>query len=271
MPDDPARIPVIIGVGQVNDRPTDPAAGLDSLGLMQAALKEADRDAGGGWIARLESLALVDQISFRELGDLAAPLAEALGIKPKLCYEMPYASGDSPIRLLNEAAQRIASREIAVAAVVGGEALRTAAQRAAQAAGGSASDHNIMRQGANRAPPSLRQRYSLLVPVDVYPLYENAGRAAYGQTLVEAQAESGAIWSLFSEVAAANPGAWIHKTASAAEIVTPSAGNRPIAFPYNKLMVANSSVNQGAGFIVTSLAAALAAGVDERRLVYVGA
>ncbi|HXQ10219.1 MAG TPA: acetyl-CoA acetyltransferase [Caulobacteraceae bacterium] len=271
MADDPARIPVIIGVGQVNDRPTDPAAGLDPLGLMQAALKEADRDAGDGWIARLDSLALVDQISFRELGDLSAPLAEALGVTPRLCYETPYASGDSPIRLLNEAAQRIASGEVAVAAVVGGEALRTAAQRAAQAAGGSASDHNIMRQGANRAPPSLRQRYSLLVPVDVYPLYENAGRAAYGQTLAEAQAESGKIWSLFSEVAAKNPGAWIRKPVSPEEIVTPSAANRPIAFPYNKLMVANSSVNQGAGFILTSFAEALAAGVDERRLVYVGA
>ncbi len=271
MPDDPARIPVIIGVGQVNDRPTDPAAGLDSLGLMQAALKEADRDAGGGWIASLDSLALVDQISFRQLGDLSAPLAEALGITPRLCYKTPYASGDSPIRLLNEAAQRIAAGEIAVAAVVGGEALRTAAQRAAQAAGGSASDHNIMRQGANRAPPSLRQRYGLLAPVDVYPLYENAGRTAYGQTLAEAQAESGEIWSLFSEVASHNPGAWIRKAVTADEIVRPSADNRPIAFPYNKLMVANSSVNQGAGFILTSLAEAGAAGVDESRLVYVGA
>jgi acetyl-CoA C-acetyltransferase len=35
-------------------------------------------------------------------------------------------------------------------------------------------------------------------------------------------------------------------------------------------MVANSSVNQGAGFIVTSLARARAAGVAEDRLVYVG-
>jgi acetyl-CoA C-acetyltransferase len=268
---DPARTPVIVGVGQVNDRPASPDAGLDPLGLMVAALREADRDAGGGWLARLESLALVDQISFRQLGDLSAPLAEALKITPRLCYKTPYASGDSPIRLLNEAAQRIAAGEIAVAAIVGAEALRTAAQRAAAAAGGTASDHNIMRQGANRAPPSLRQRYGLLAPVDVYPLYENAGRAAYGQSLAEAQAESGEIWSLFSEVADRNPGAWIHKPTTPEEIIRPSADNRPIAFPYNKLMVANSSVNQGAGFIVASLAAARAAGVAEESLIYVGA
>ena len=109
-----------------------------------------------------------------------------------------------------------------------------------------------------------------MAPVDIYPLYENAGRAAYGQTLAEAQAESGQIWSLFSQVAAENPGAWIRKPATPEEIVQPSADNRPIAFPYNKLMVANSSVNQGAGFIVTSLAEARARGVPQDRLVYVG-
>ena len=36
---DPERIPVIIGVGQINDRPDDPDQGLDSLGLMVAALQ----------------------------------------------------------------------------------------------------------------------------------------------------------------------------------------------------------------------------------------
>jgi acetyl-CoA C-acetyltransferase len=271
MTDDPTRIPVIVGVGQVNDRPATPEQGLDSLGLMEAALHEADKDAGGGWLSRLDSLGVVDHLTFRELGDVTGPLAERLGAKPRLCYKTTSPSGDSPILLLNEAVQRIASGEITVAAVTGGEALRTTSQRAAAAAGGSASDHNVMRAAVNRARPSFRQRYGLMAPVDVYPLYENAGRASYGQSLGEAQAESGAIWSLFSEVAAENPGAWIKKPVSAAEIIEPSANNRPIAFPYNKLMVANSSVNQGAGFIVTSLAEARARGVPEDKLVYVGA
>jgi acetyl-CoA C-acetyltransferase len=270
MSQDETRIPVIVGVGQVNDRPPTPDQGLDSLGLMEAALRVADADAGGGWLARLDSLGVVDHLSFRELGDVTAPLVEALGAKPRLCYKTTSPSGDSPILLLNEAAQRIAAGEITIAAVTGGEALRTAAQRAAAAAGGTASDHNIMRTAVNRARPSLRQRYGLMAPVDVYPLYENAGRAAYGQSLAEAQAESGTIWSRFSEIAAENPGAWIRKPVSAEEIIEPSASNRPIAFPYNKLMVANSSVNQGAAFIVTSLAEARARGVPEDKLVFVG-
>src|SRR5271168_4363152 len=98
------RIPVIVGVGQVNDRPADEAAGLDSLGLMVAALRAADRDAGGGWLTALDSLAMVDQISFRELGKLVAPLAAELGANPRICVQSPYPSGDSPILLLNEAA-----------------------------------------------------------------------------------------------------------------------------------------------------------------------
>jgi acetyl-CoA C-acetyltransferase len=270
MADDASRIPVIIGVGQVNDRPKDPADGLDSLGLMEAALRAADADAGGGWLVRLDSLALVDQISFRALGDISGPLAERIGAHPRLCYKTPMASGDSPILLLNEAANRIAAGEIEIAAVVGGEALRTAAQRAAAAAGDNPSAHNASREMSTRRSPSYRQRYGLVAPVDIYPLYENGGRAAYGQSLAEAQAESGEIWSRFSQVAADNPGAWIRKPVTAEAIITPSADNRPIAFPYNKLMVANSSVNQGAGFIVTSLAQARAHGVAENQLIYVG-
>src|SRR5690606_5683004 len=46
--------------------------------------------------------------------------------------------------------------------------------------------------------------------------------------------------------------------------------NRPIAFPYSKLMVANSSVNQGAAFLVASLAEARRRGIAEERLIYVG-
>jgi acetyl-CoA acetyltransferase len=184
MSDDAARTPVIVGVGQLNDRPKDPRQGLDPAGLMEAALREADRDGGTGWIARLDSLAVVDQLSFRELGDVSRPLAARLGAKPKLCYKSSYPGGDTPILMLNEAARRIVEGEIQVAAVAGGEALRTAAQLAALRAGDDPSAHNPLRQATSRAgPPSLRQRYGLIAPVDVYPLYENAGRAAYGQTL----------------------------------------------------------------------------------------
>ncbi|MGE3301556.1 MAG: acetyl-CoA acetyltransferase [Hyphomonadaceae bacterium] len=271
MAEDATRIPVIVGVGQVNDRPKTPEEGLDSAGLMEAALRAADADAGGGWLARLDSLGVVDQISFPGLGDVSKPLAERVGASPRLCYKTKDASGDGPIKLLNEAANRIAAGELTIAAVAGGEALRTAAQRAAAAAkDGDPSKHSAIGEAAARRAPSYRARYGLSLPVTVYPLYESGGRAAYGQTLAQAQQESGEIWSRFSHVAAENPGAWIRKPQSVEDIVRSSPDNRPIAFPYNKLMVANSSVNQGAAFIVTSLAEARARGVAEDKLIYVG-
>src|ERR1700733_1155186 len=264
-------IPVIIGVGQLNDReqPGQPSLGLDSLGLMEAALRAADIDAGGGWLARIESLGVVDQISYPQLGDPSALLATRVAAAPRVCYKSGYASGDSPLKLLNEAANRIGAGEIAVAAVAGGEALRTAAREAQSARAGAPAD-NAVRGVALRRGPSYRHRYGLIAPVDVYPLYENAARAAYGQTLAEGQAESAAIWSRFSEVAEGNSGAWLRRRVSADDIKTVSAANRLIAFPYCKLMVANSSVNQGAGFIVTSLTKERARGISDDRLIFVG-
>ena len=267
---DPERIPVIIGVGQINDRPESPDLGLDPPSLMAAALRLAEQDAGGDVLARLDSLAIVDQISFRELGNLCGTLASAIGASPRINYQSEAPHGDTPIRLLNEAANRIGSGEITLAAVVGAEALRTAAARAAARTQSDGSSHNALRAAASRREPGYLQLHGLSAPVDVYPIYENAGRAAYGQTLAEGQAESGEIWAQFSEVAASNEGAWLRKAMSADEILTPGPKNRPLAFPYTKLTVANSSVNQGAGFIVTNLAEARRRGIAEERLIYVG-
>lgn len=260
---DPTRIPVIIGVGQVNDR----ANALDALGLMVAALDEADRDAGGGWIKRLDSLSVVNQISFPALGDCAAELAAHFGVVPKIVEQTPYPTGESPVQLLNDAANRIGAGEIQIAAILGAEALRTAAERARAATG---EKKDALRDVARGGAKSLMQQHGLVAPTDLYPLYENATRAAWGQTLAEAQAESGQIWAGMSAVAAANDHAWIRTALRPEDITEVSPDNRPIAFPYQKRMVANSSVNQGAGFIVTSLALAEAAGIPAERLVYVG-
>lgn len=269
----PEYVPVIVGVGQVNDRPATPEQGLDSGGLMVAALQAADADAGGGWLADVDSLALVSQMSWPHLNPLTQTVADGIGASPAHLFQTALPNGDSPILLLNQAANRIGSGEAKVCAVTGGEALRTAAHLARARAAAAGSDHkpNVMRDAAHRRTVGYRQSYGLTVPVDVYPLYENAGRAAYGQSLAEGQAESGAIWERFSQVAAANPSAWIREASTADEIVTPTADNRPIAFPYTKLQVANASVNQGAAFLVTSLAEARRRGVPDSKLVYVGA
>ncbi|WP_375690891.1 hypothetical protein [Pseudooceanicola sp. LIPI14-2-Ac024] len=265
---DAARTPVIVGTGQINDRPADPADGLDSLGLMEAALHRADADAGGGWLTALDTLSTVDQISCPELTGIAPALAARLGATPARAETTAMPHGDSPIRLLNQAANRIAGGEATVCAVVGAEALRTAAKRAA-AEGKRPGD--ILRGSPKRKINPYRRAFGLVAPTDMYPLYENACRHAWGQTLAEGQQETGAIWSRLAATAAATDSAWLRNGATAEEITTPSPANRPIAHPYTKLMVANASVNQGAGFLVTSLAEARRRGIPDDRLVFVGA
>lgn len=259
------RIPVIIGVGEINDRPAPDEPGLDSVELMATAIRAADADAGGGWIARCDWLASIPQISFRDY-DVPAMLPEALGIAPAHVSQAPSPDGDSPVRHINDAANAIGSGTASVCILTGGEAVRTSLRRAA-----AAGYTKPLFAGAVATATDLRRRYGLITPADIYPLYENAARAAWGQTLAEGQAESGEIWSRLSEVAAGSEGAWINKAYSAEEITNFNADNRPIAFPYSKLMVANSSVNQAAALIVTSLAAARAAGIAEDRIVYIGA
>lgn len=266
---DAERMPVLVGVGQVNDRPADPLEGLTSVELMAEALRRADADAGGGWLARADRLAAVRQISMPALHPAAPRVADMLGLSGLATGDTASASGDSPIRLLDEAANAIAAGDARIVAVTGGEALRTAAARL-RAQGADAAQQNAMRALTTRREPGYRQRYGLTAPVDVYPLYENACRAAWGQTLAEAQAETGAIWSRFSKVAATIDAAWLRDPLAPEAITTPGPGNRPIAFPYTKLMVANASVNQGAAFLVTSLAEARRAGLPDHRLIHLG-
>ncbi len=257
---DENKIPVIVGVGQINDREER----LNSVELMAAALRNADADGGGGWLGRADALDVVAQLSFPAFKDASAPLAQMLEIAPRHCAQTRYPMGDSPVALLNAAANRIASGEADICLVAGGEALRTAAKHAA---GGK---QDAVRNSAARATRGGRARYGIVAPTDVYPFYENACRAAWGYTLAEAQRESAEIWAGLSQEAAKNPNAWLRNAVSAEHILDVSPANRPIAFPYTKLMVANASVNQGAAFIVTSLAKAKAAGVAETQLVYIG-
>ena len=253
---DPERVPVIAGVGQVNDRDDR----LDPGELMIEALRRAEDDAGARLLADADSLSVVAQIAWPDLGELSSRVADAVGMTGNMRQsKLPH--GDTPIRYLNDAADAIQRGESRIALVTGGEALRTARKRV---------NVDPVRARRRDGHPTYAQEYGLVAPVDVYPLYENACRAAWCQSLAEAQPESGQIWAAMSEVAAANEAAWLRQAVSATEVITPSPANRPIAFPYTKLQIANSSVNQGAGFIVTSLAEARRRGIGEHRLVFVG-
>ncbi|WP_144097939.1 acetyl-CoA acetyltransferase [Croceicoccus sediminis] len=269
---DDRRTPVIIGVGEICDRPDDPFDGLESRQLMHAAIAAAERDSTLSLRDKIDWLGVEDQISFPD-PEIADRLASELPSRPPRVVKTEDASGDGPVRLINDAANLIAEGEISVAVGVGGEALRTANKRAQiEKSKGKAptSKTNLIAELAARSARPLARAYGLLTPIDVYPLYENATRAAWGQTFVEAQAETAAIWSGFSQVASQNPMAWLRTPKSEADILCDDPGNPMLSFPYRKLMVANGSVNMGAAVIVTSLAFARENSVPENRIVYVG-
>jgi acetyl-CoA C-acetyltransferase len=115
----------------------------------------------------------------------------------------------------------------------------------------------------------LAVKLGVAMPVSVYPFYDAATAQHWGQTPREALAESGDLWAKYAGVAASNPAAWIKQRFSAAEIITPSADNRLIAWPYTKLMVANPIVNQGAAILMTSLARARAVGIADERIIHI--
>src|SRR6516225_1131772 len=263
------RIPVIVGIGEIVDRPKEITQGLEPLKLLEEALKRAEADSGAKLLHQIGSLDVVNFLSWR-YRDPEKQLAQRLGIDPAHCYYGPV-GGESPIRYLHEAAKRIARGECEVAAVCGAEAQSTAtkAERAGLSPPWTPFAHDVEepKRGAAFQKP-LAVKLGVFRPITVYPLYESATSAHWGQTPREALAESGALWSTYAGVASENPNSWLKKRFTSDEITTPSPDNRLIAWPYTKLMVANPTVNMGAALLLTSLGKARGAGIAEQRLVY---
>src|SRR3954466_9555729 len=264
------RIPVIVGVGEIIDRPKEITDGLEPLDLLEHALLRAEADAGARLLGEVQSLDVVNFLSWR-YRDPEQLLAQRLGITPAHCYYGPV-GGESPIRYIHEAAKRIARGECSVAAVCGAEAQSTAtkAERAGVTPPWTPFAHDVEepKRGAVFQKP-MAVKLGVFRPITVYPLYESATSAHWGQTPREALAESGQLWSTYSKVASENPNSWMKKALAPEEITTATADNRLIAWPYTKLMVANPTVNMGGAVLLTSLAKARAAGVPENRLIYV--
>ncbi|MCG6203301.1 acetyl-CoA acetyltransferase [Rhodopseudomonas sp. HC1] len=266
----PDRIPVIAGVGEIADHPKDIAQGLEPLALLEAAVRRAGDDSAATLTREIDSLDIVNFLSWR-YHDPEQQLATRLGVTPRHCYYGPV-GGESPIRFIHEAALRIARGESQVAVVCGAEAQSTAT-KAARAKlelpwTPFASDAPEPKRGAAFQKP-LATQLGVARPITVYPLYEAATAAHWGQTPRQALDESGVLWSRYAEAAAANPNAWIKRGFTPDEITTPSADNRLIAWPYTKLMVANPSVNLGAAVLLTSLAKAREAGIADDKLIYI--
>lgn len=264
------RIPVIVGIGEFIDKSSQ-TPGLEPLDLLERALRAADDDAGGGWLRQIDTLRVVNQMTWT-YRDLPASLAKRVRARSVEGIYGPL-GGESPVRFLVDAAQDIAAGQSEVAVVCGAEALKTLMSQVTSGKLPAWTDADIeqKRLNAEDLVSPLAARYGLIQPIDVYPIYDNACRAAWKQSFAEAQLESATIFARNCEVAARNPYAWSGKPMSAEQIAAASPGNRPVAWPYTKFMCAQLFVNQSSAVILTDRARALEMGIAEERLVYVWA
>lgn len=268
MSENAQRVPVIVGVGEIADRCREPAQGLEPLALMASALRNAESDAGVPLLHALDSLDVVAEFSW-PYDKVTALLGERIGAQPSRAV-YGETGGESPVRFIHEAALRIARGETRIAAIVGAESTYTvaSAKKAGVALDWAPRAKGVKLSAEDYVRP-LAVRHGVAIPTNVYPFYDIAAQAAWGQTQREALAESGALWSRFSEAAAANANAWLRKPLSAEQVTTPGDRNRLIAWPYTLSMVANPMVNQGAAVLLCSLALARELGVPDSKLIHI--
>jgi len=197
------RIPVIVGVGEIVDRPKEIAQGLEPLALLVEALRRAEADSGATLLGEIQSLDIVSFLSWR-YRDPEKQLAARLSIKPKHNYYGPV-GGESPVRYLHEAAKRIARGECSVAAVCGAEAQSSAtkAERAGLTLPWTPFAHDVEEPKRNAAfEKPLAVKLGVFRPVSVYPFYEAATSAHWGQTPREALADGAAARALEASILA---------------------------------------------------------------------
>ncbi|MEZ5380355.1 MAG: hypothetical protein R2754_01025 [Microthrixaceae bacterium] len=271
--------PVLIGVGQHVRRDTTQPE-LSPVGLMTESLRTALSDTRASDPVKLgrslEWIASVPALTWR-YQDAARPVAEAIGA-PQATTATCAMGGHSPNYLLGAAARAIASGDLDIAAVTGGESGRARAGHRSSGiqpewgtqAPEMAPDEVVGATESEMAHPA-ETAHGLYLPTQMYPVFETALRARAGSSIGEHQAHLGRLWAGFSALAAENPNAWDRTAYSPEEIVASGPENRWVGWPYNRHLVSNPKVDMGASVVIASAQAAADAGVPRDRWVFIQA
>jgi acetyl-CoA C-acetyltransferase len=241
---------------------------------MAEALRRAADDSGVGASALTgaDTVHAVRMLSWR-YRDVGRLVAERLGADPRTTT-ISGVGGNVPQSLVNLASLAIRDGRADLVLVGGAEAWRT---RVSSRTAGAEVGWTVQGQDVPEAAVSLPDvpmasagelARSVFMPVQVYPLFEQAYRIQTGRALDEHLQAMAELWARFSAVAARNPHAWIQKAFTAEEIRTPAVDNRMVGFPYTKRMNSNSAVEQGAAVILCSVERAQALGVPRDRCVF---
>ncbi len=267
---DERRLPVLIGAAQYTHHPDAASECPEPLAMMEQVARAACADAGSSRILQAIDSVQVVNIFCWTYADPPGMLAARLGIEPR--HRLYTAiGGNTPQWLVNGAADAIARGEIDVALLVGAEAMRTLRSYRSRGAmppwtvsEGRPQMVGDLRPGVN----DLEARHGMRLPVEVYPLFENALRARAGESIAEHQRKVGALMARFTRVAARNPHAWFREERTPEELITVGPDNRMVGFPYPKRLNAIIEVDQAAAVVMTSLARAKDLGVPQDRMVF---
>jgi acetyl-CoA C-acetyltransferase len=273
------RDPVLIGVAQRSVRPGEagvgalPLAGAsDPLALLEAAARAAAEDAGlaAAALASVDTIGLVDSLGWYPQNGPRL-LAERLGAKPRHEW-VTGVGGDTPLVLVNHAARAVARGEIDLALLGGTHVIRTLRSARAKGVqlpiptGGEGKPTAVSASKPGHSP--REERYGMVLPSTIYPMFENALRARRGLALEEHRRRLGALMAPLTRLAAANPHAWFPVARGAEELTEPSAENRMIAFPYPKYLNAVMETDQAAAVLLCSAQTARRLGVADERVVH---
>jgi acetyl-CoA C-acetyltransferase len=280
-----ARTPVVVGVGQTSERLGDVGYRRRSpVDLAADAALAALSDTGADFRTVVEAIDTVAGIrQFENSGPGAKArlgrsdnyprsVAGRIGASPARAI-LEVSGGQAPQHLVNEFAAVIAAGGSEVVLLFGSEAISTIEHYAdaddrpdfTEHADGSLEDRGY---GLDGMFSRHLAEHGLTGAASQYALIENARRARLGQTRDQYAAAMGELFAPFTKVAAANPHAAAPVKRSAAELVTPTRANRPIAEPYTRYIVAREKVNQAAAVLMMSLRAARRLGVPEERQVF---
>ena len=267
---DSSRIPVLVGVAQIDQRSDEPGDYREPLDMMLDAVHRAAEDCG-----RTEILSMTDSVyvikGLWSYEDPARAIAQEIGAEKAETIGTAY-GGSLVQSCVSDACVAISRGERSVAVFAGSEIGRSLAQarksgtRLAMREASGTPDRFIGEMKSMLHP--FEEKHGLNQPVYWYSLFENAIRHTQGESMDEHRTRISELWSSLNDVAVENPYAWIRKKIGAEEIRTPSADNRMIGFPYTKLMNANSRVNQGAAFILCSLEKAEQLGIPPEKYIF---
>lgn len=259
------RTPVLVGAGQLSGDGT----ATTPLALSAVAADAALRDAGTGIADRIDTVGFVSSMSW-PVRNPARQLADSIGLYPATTLAT-HVGGTSPLELLADGCESIRAGRCEAMLLAGAEALRSFRaghyDPGSQPDGTTAPDRVI---GSDRnGVGAAAEAAGILQPVEVYPLFENALRASAGRSRAEHERRIAALWQRFAEVAKTNQHAWVTDGATVESILDTSGGNRPIAYPYRKLLTANIFVDQAAAVVLCSAGTAAAAGIPQENWAFV--